>query len=158
MGLCCRNVLTSGFIKLGPSFYLFLLLLLLEFFFKPFCWCVFFLYLNVWNASPRSVFLLGQQAKELCLRYAAILLPSFWYRIFCWWVIYAVVLLVWRPFGHYINRVFLNFSAGNSVLKTVSREWCPSLLVQAVLSTLGSCVCGCTKSLSLTVIWQSCHP
>lgn len=118
MGLCCRNVLTSGFINLGPSFYL---VLFCWGFFKPFC-CVFFLYLNVWNACPRSVFLLGQQAKELCLWYAAILFPSFWYRIFCWWVIHAVVLPEWRPFGHYINSIFLNFSAGNSVLETLSRE------------------------------------
>lgn len=149
MDLCCRNLLTSSFIKLGPSFDLVL-----------FCWgffnlfvvvCFFFIWMFEMHAR-------GPTGKGLVLVIqAAILLPSFCYRIFCRLVIYAVLLPEWRPFGHYISSIFLNFSAGNSVLKTVSRERHPSLLVQAVLWTLGSCVCGCTKSPSLTVIWQSCQ-
>lgn len=64
-----------------------------------------------------------------------------------------------RPFGHDINSTFLNFAAGNSVLKIMSREWCPSLLVQAVLLTLCSavpsrvCTCVCTHT---HVLLQSC--
>jgi len=69
-------------------------------------------------------------------------------------VISVAVLPECRPFGHDIDSTLLNFTAGNSVLKTMSMEWCPSLLVQAVLLTLCSavpshvCTCVCAQTYS----------
>lgn len=163
MGLYHRNLLTSGSINLGPSCFPVcwgFFCCLLFFFFNLFVIvCFFFVWMHVWNTCLGSIFLLGQQAEVLHLWYAAISLLSSWCRVFCWWVIYAVVLPECRPFGRDINSTFLNFAAGNSVPKTMSREWCSSLLVQAVLLTLcsavPSCVCTCTDTHTLLQLYCS---
>lgn len=123
-----RAVLYFGLLLTSCSIYL-----------RQRCWvCPFFLF--VWNVIPT-----GQWGKKCCMSYAVALLPSFCCedaassadKSSC-----SVVLecgpcgLECRRSGLDLNITLLNFTAENSVLGTVSREWCSSLLVQAILLPL----------------------
>ena len=106
------------------------------------CWfCPFFLVC----LKCMSVFPTGHWEKKCCMSYAAALLPSSCCEDAASSADKSsrpVVLecgpcgLECRPLGLDLNITLLNFTAENNVLGTVSREWCSSLSVQAILLPL----------------------